>query len=71
MGLISILLIVVACVVAFTGFQSLSEATLGVGLICAACFLGIVARFAQAAGYQQELREYLLKEAPWNAKHEA
>jgi hypothetical protein len=37
------------------GFFTLSEATMGVGILAAGCFLGIVARIAQAAQHQKEL----------------
>lgn len=43
-----ILLVVVALLVAGYGLISLTQATLGVGAICFACFLGILARIAQA-----------------------
>jgi hypothetical protein len=49
----------VACVVAgvgalFLGGSLLSNATSGVGVIGAACFLGIVARLAQASAHHDE-----------------
>ena len=64
MGAISILLAMIACVCAVGGFVSMSQAPLDVGALALACFLGILAMLAQAAAYQQELRTYLVEEAP-------
>jgi hypothetical protein len=43
------LLAVIALLVALAGLISLSQATLGVGLIGFGCFLGILARLVQAS----------------------
>jgi predicted branched-subunit amino acid permease len=43
------LLVIVAILAAIIGALSLSQATSGVGIICIACFLGILARLAQAS----------------------
>lgn len=45
------MLLAMALVVTIGGLFALSQATLGVGSICIACFLAILARIAQA-GYQ-------------------
>ena len=42
-------LIFFAIVVAGFGVLSLSQATIGVGLICLGCFIAILARIAQAS----------------------
>jgi hypothetical protein len=43
-----ILLAVIGMGLAVIGFMALSQATMGVGMIACACFLGILARLAQA-----------------------
>ena len=48
-------LIVLSVVVALIGVFSLSEATVGVGLVALACLLGIFARIAQASNYHSKL----------------
>lgn len=47
-----IVLIVIAVLIAGYGFLSLSQATMGAGLIATACLVGILARIAQAHEYQ-------------------
>jgi hypothetical protein len=47
------ILIVLSVAVLLYGVLSLSEATLGVGLICIACYLGIMARITQASDYNR------------------
>jgi len=54
------LFIVLGLVAAAVGFFTLSEATMGVGIIGLACFLGILGRIAQA-GDQHELTMQLLE----------
>ena len=43
-------MLVVSTLIALAGFFHLSNATFGVGLICGACYLGIIARIVQADG---------------------
>ncbi len=50
-----ILLVVVAIVVGVIGGLMLTQATLGVGIICAGCLIGILARIAQASGQHEEV----------------
>lgn len=45
----SMVLTVLACLLAFVGFIELTPATFGVGFIGEACFLAILARLAQAS----------------------
>lgn len=45
-------LVIVSIIVALLGALSLSKATAGVGMICIACFLAILARIAQAKGQE-------------------
>ena len=49
------ILLVLGLLAAGYGAMSLSEATLGVGFIAIACFLGIAARLAQAEAHQRAL----------------
>ena len=55
------LLVVAAILVGAMGFLQLSNATLGVGILCSACLLAILARIAQAADHhkQREARRNL------------
>lgn len=46
------LFVLAAIVLGGFGVLSLSEATLGVGLLAAACLAGILARLAQASAHQ-------------------
>lgn len=48
MAMVLVLLSLAVCAV---GLLTLTQATMGVGLICLACFLGILARLAQAREY--------------------
>jgi len=50
------LLVALALIIAAAGFLNLSNATLGVGIICFACLLAILARIAQAAEHRKEAR---------------
>jgi hypothetical protein len=52
-------LIILAVLAALVGLVSLSQATLGVGLICGGCLLGVLARIAQAQAQHRELQEVL------------
>ena len=56
-----VILIILALILAGAGIFSISQATLGVGLLACACFLGILARIAQAAKHQEKI-EALLEE---------
>lgn len=47
------LLVVVAVFLALFGAANLTPATIGVGVICLACFVGILARIVQASAHQQ------------------
>jgi len=51
----SILLIIVALLGGFVGAFCLTQATMGVGIICGGCLLAILARIAQACDQHQEL----------------
>ncbi len=44
-----------ALLLAIAGALTLSEATTGVGLLCGACLLGILARLAQASTHHRQL----------------
>jgi hypothetical protein len=56
---VTVLLIILALVVGFFGAMSLTQATLGVGIICSACLIGILGRIAQAYEQHRELRKLL------------
>lgn len=47
-------LLVLSVIAAVFGLLSLSEATMGVGVLALACLLGIFARIAQAHQHHQE-----------------
>ena len=57
----AVILIFLALIIAFSGFLNLNQATLGAGLFALACFLGILARIAQADKQQKEIKEILLR----------
>jgi hypothetical protein len=57
MSALSGLLVILAVLAALFGLFSLSEATTGVGIIAFACFLGILARLAQASAHARPARE--------------
>lgn len=61
-----ILLVVVGLLAACFGLISLTQATLGVGAICFACFLGILARIAQATEHTNRV-EAILRNIDKNA----
>jgi len=50
-----VLLILVSIFFALGGLSMLSNATLGVGLLTFACFLGIMARLAQSAAQHTDV----------------
>jgi len=50
-------IIIIAVILCLAGVFNLTNATLGVGLICFACFLGILARFWQAADTQDYIKQ--------------
>jgi hypothetical protein len=52
-----ILLIIFALIGSFIGLVCLSEATVGVGIICFSCLLAILARINQAYEKHKELME--------------
>ena len=67
-----ILLVILAILALVVGFFTLSQATLGVGLLAAACLFGILGRIAQAAQHQTELKTLLtLQTAQQQAGHSA
>lgn len=49
------LLVVVAVIVAVAGASVLTPATQGVGVVCLACLVAILARIKQAGAHQEEL----------------
>jgi hypothetical protein len=49
-------LVIVGSLALLTGLDSLSQATEGVGFVGVACFLGIVARIAQAEWHEKEAK---------------
>jgi hypothetical protein len=49
-------LIVLGVILLVVGLFYLSNATVGVGLICSACFLGIMARIAQAGAHRNRTK---------------
>jgi hypothetical protein len=53
------LLTLFAILSALEGFFTLTQVTQGVGFIAIACFLGILARLAQAEAYQKKVKELL------------
>jgi hypothetical protein len=58
-----ILLVILAILALVIGFFTLSQATMGVGILAAACLFGILARIAQAAQHQTELKTLLNMQA--------
>jgi hypothetical protein len=60
-----IILVIAALVAGTIGIFSLSDATLGVGIICLACLTAILARLAQAAMHQKELIQTLRQTKNW------
>jgi hypothetical protein len=63
MSVLAVLLALLAVAVAGIGALYLTQATTGVGIIGLACFLGILARLAQASGHHRELREAISQRA--------
>jgi hypothetical protein len=58
-SLLAALTIVGAVLLGLVGISSLSEATLGVGLIGAACLLGIISRILQAEAHHKQISKSL------------
>ena len=56
MGLILVLLSLLATII---GFLTLTQATMGVGILAVACILAIFARIAQADAQHKELKKML------------
>jgi len=56
-----VVLILIALGAGGIGALLLSQATMGVGLICGGCLAAVLARVWQAAAHQDELRELLKK----------
>lgn len=54
-GAVAVLLVVVSILLVSWGIDSLSKATLGVGIICLGVFVAILARIAQAASHHADL----------------
>ena len=50
------LLVIIVILLALSGVGSLTQATLGVGLICLGAVVGILARIAQADRHESEAR---------------
>ena len=64
-------LVVLACIGAVAGFLSLSEATSGVGILAACCFVAIVARIIQASSQHTALMRAILPPQPRRPMGEA
>lgn len=65
-----ILLLLLAAVALIAGFMSLSQATLGVGILAVACFFGILARLAQANRHHKEIQEGILTSLEQAERHQ-
>lgn len=59
-----IILIILSIIVAVGGALSLSNATMGVGIIGLACMLACFARIAQASSQHAELKQLLADKTP-------
>ncbi len=59
--MLTTILIVLGTLTALGGLLYLTEATEGVGLIGLACFLGILARLAQAKQHTDHIHEHLIE----------
>jgi hypothetical protein len=62
------ILVLISVLFALGGIGEISRATLGVGLVCLGCYLGILARIAQAwqaAKRADQFNERLLKALDW------
>ena len=60
----TVLLVVLALLIALAAAAYLTQATLGVGLMALACLLGILARLAQATVQHAELKRLLGQRGP-------
>lgn len=49
------LLVILALLLGFAGLYFMSQATMGVALMCGACLVAILARLRQASIHQKEL----------------
>lgn len=58
-GIVITILVLVAIALGLWGADRLTQPTLGVGLICAAVLVAVLARIAQAADHHAELRRLL------------
>jgi hypothetical protein len=63
----TIMLVVIGLGLAVWGLFTLTQATLGAGLLAAACFFGILARLSQAAHYQGQFIKAGTATAPFEA----
>jgi hypothetical protein len=55
----TVLMVVLALLAGLGGFTSLSQATMGVGIICIGCLLAILGRIAQAAEQHRDIKTLL------------
>ena len=60
----TVLLVILALAIGVYGGMSLTQATLGVGIISWACLLGILGRLAQAHDQHRELKRILQARPP-------
>lgn len=58
MGVLAVLLVIVSGMVLFAGVGSLSQATVGVGILICACYLLILARLCQALWVYQDAQNH-------------
>ena len=58
-GLVLAVLVLIAIAFAVYGGNNLTQATLGVGAICAGVFVAVIARIAQASDHHAEMRRLL------------
>lgn len=61
-GFVLAVMVLVAIALAVWGSDRLTQATQGVGIICLAVFVAVLARLAQAADHHAELRRILERE---------
>jgi hypothetical protein len=55
------ILLILALIIAGFGMMSLTQATMGVGILAIACLFAIFARIAQASAHQKELKRLLIE----------
>lgn len=58
----TVLLVILAILIALGAAASLTQATVGVGLMALACLVAIFARLAQASGHHAELKRLIGEE---------